>query len=843
MRRPLAVITAAYCAGIAATRLLYPLSRELFFVCALLCALLTALILFFLPRFFPQRPLAASFVPLFFLLALANYQVAADRYQGNLASFSGEEVELEGTVAAEPVIYTDRAVYLVEASRVSLAGGRAGEAYPAFGRVRLVAEPGRREAGPEKTGPEKTGPGEAGGEAGPGGRVDGQEFAYGDRLRVQGKLTLPTGPRNPGGFDYNKFLLSQGAGAQLYISPGRGQALPPEAGSGLAGFLLRRVYAAKNRTLAFFRDNLPEERAALLGGILLGQRSGLPSGVEENFRASGVSHLLAVSGLHVGMVTLLAVKLLNILGVKGERAFLLSLPFAAAFTLFAGFRPAVLRAFLMLVILAVSQGLGRDRDFPSAMALSALVSLLFNPFFLFMPGFQLSYAGIAAIIYLYEDFTGYFAFLPKFFRGIAAASLAAQLGVAPLTAYYFQQVSLVAILTNLILVAAMVPLLGVGLAGALLAYLWPLGGWLLLQLLSPLLLLFLTVTEFLAHLPLAFVQVPHMPFYMVFLAYGALIACINRKQIRRHLPGVKVFLRKHLFAILLILSLLAAVGLVQDMGEDKTLEVTFLDVGQGASVYIRTPGGRNILVDTGGALFPHSRDPGEDVLLPFLRHRGVKQLDLLFISHPHVDHYDGAFALLEHYPPRLLAVSSPTGEEGYRELLQQAAERGAALEVLSAGSRLPLGPGMELTVLHPPKGGLFSGSGSAENNNSLVLKLTYHEVSFLFTGDIEEEAERLLVEGGYDLHSTILQVPHHGSGTSSGAAFLDKTGPAAAIIPVGANPFGHPAPRVLRRLEFQGINVYRTDRHGAVTVYTDGFRYSIETMLTEAPVLGSAVSQ
>ncbi len=817
MRRPLAFITAAYCAGILVARLLYPLSREILIAFILLGGLLTALLLLLLPRFALQRTPAALFLPFFFLVALANYQAAADGIGGNLAPFAGERVLLEGVVAAEPVAYPDRVVYLLEACRVEGEGGNPGEGIPVFGRVRLVVDLGRE--APEF----------------PAGEADGRHFAYGDCLRVEGRLSLPTGPRNPGGFDRFKFLLSQGAGAEIYVKPDEARVLPPaEKPRGLTDSFLQRIYVLKNRTLALFRENLPSERAALLGGILFGRRSGLSPGVEENFRASGVSHLLAVSGLHVGMLAFLAVKLWGLLGVKGERAFLLSLPFAALFTLFTGFRPAVLRAFLMLVILAASQGLGRDRDFPSALALSALVSLLINPLFLFMPGFQLSYAGIAAIIYFYEDFTRYFSFLPKFLRGIAAASLAAQLGVAPLTAFYFQQVSLVALLTNLLLVAAMAPLLGGGLAGALLVNLWPPGGGLAIRLLSPLLAFFLAATGFFASLPFAVVKVPHMSPYALLLAYGAYLACLNRQRLRSWLPALKAFTRRHIFPLLLALILLVALGLVQEIREEGLLEVTFLDVGQGASVFIRTPAGRNILVDTGGALFPHSRDPGEDVLLPFFRHRGVKSLDLLFISHPHVDHYGGAFALMGRYPPGVLAVGSSTGEEGYRELLRRAADRGAGLKVLSRGSRLPLGPGLELLVLHPWSGPWPADSSTAENDNSLVLKLTYHDVSFLFTGDIEVAGEAFLMESPRDLKSTFLQVPHHGSSTSSGAAFLQAVGPVAAVIPVGSNPFGHPAPRVLDRLAAEGVEIYRTDVHGAVTIRTDGRDYTVETMLPGA---------
>ncbi len=824
MRRPLVIITAVYCGGLALARLLFPLSRELFFILAVLTLMIFACLFFSLPRRFPQVSPVFSFLPFFCLLALFNYQAAAARFQGNLSQFAGERVALEGLVTAEPVIYADRALYILEAEKVTLTEGRSSRVYPARGRVRLVVEH------PQK--------GEAGHAAPP-------YFLYGDRLLVQGKLALPTGPRNPGGFDDNKFLLSQGAGAQLYLSFGQGQVLPPAAAPGIMASTQKTVFKLKNRTLAAFHENLSFDEAALLGGILFGLRSGLPPRVEENFRGAGVSHLLAVSGLHVGLVAWLAMKILGLMRVKGEGALLGSLPVVAAFALITGFRPAVLRALFMFIFLALAQLLGRDRDFLSALSLAALISLLLNPFFLFTPGFQLSYAGIACIVYLYEDFKGFFAFLPPMFQGIAAASLTAQLGVAPLTAYYFQQVSLIALLTNLILVACMTAVLGGGLVGAVLVSTWPLGGGLALKLVSPLLTFFLAITEAFSALPLAWVEVAFMPLYAVIICYGALLAFANRKRIRPYLPDrahIKSMQKKIIFGVLLSVCLLAAAGLLQDMGRERVLEVTFLDVGQGASVFILTPAGRSVLVDTGGALFPHSRDPGEDVLIPFLRYKGVKRLDLLIIGHPHVDHYGGAFALVAaRRPPRILAAGTLSGEERYRELVRRAEEKGVEVCVVSAGDLLKLGRDLELCILYPTSGQLIGGSAADENNNSLVLKLLYKGVSFLFTGDIEAAGEELLVQGAYNLESTFLQVPHHGSGTSSSGAFLQKVNPAVAVIPVGTNPFGHPAPGVLGRLQAGGITIYRTDWHGAVTIKTDGVRYTIETML-EGPALSGTQS-
>lgn len=815
MRRPLVVLAAVYGLGLILARFLYPLSRGEILIFGGISVLLVVFALFLMRRYFTGVQHRVAFLPLLFFLALCNYQFTAYGFQGNLGQFAGERVALTGWVAAEPVVYTDRTVYLLEAEMLYRGEGEGdgdGEglkSYPAWGRVRLVVEEASKRAAEGTNG----------------------RYLYGDYLMVRGKLTVPTGPRNPGGFDQSKFLLSQGAGAQLYMTLGQGEVLPPPVAPGFKAALLRKVYALKSSILAHFQESLPSHQAALLGGILFGLRSSLPPAVEENFRAAGVSHLLAVSGLHVGLLALLTIRLFRILGVRGERVYLWSLPILGAFALFTGLRPAVLRALLMFSFLVVAQILGRDRDFLSALSLAALISLLINPFFLFMPGFQLSYAGILFIVYLYERLKGLFTVLPSFLQGIAAVSLAAQLGVAPLTGYYFQQVSLVALVANLLLVACMMAVLGGGLLGAVLFVVWPLGSTIILILLKPLLTLFLVITEALSALPLATLHIPKGSLLFIILYYLAFIIYFNKDVARKTLLFLQCSPKKLAIAVLIFLCLLSAVSLSPHIQKGNSLEVTFLDVGQGTSVFVLTPSGRSILLDAGGALFPQSRDPGEDVLIPFLRYKGVKKLDLLFISHPHADHYGGAIALLKSNPPHMLVVGSLTGEAGYLELLRLAGEKRVEIYVAAAGDRLLLDRGIELQVYHPPRGKTWGGSSTAENNDSLVLRIVYNEISFLFTGDIEEDTEILLKKKAVSLESTFLQVPHHGSGTSSTQAFLDTANAKVNIISVGANPFGHPAEGVLMRLEGQGGDLYRTDWHGAVTIETDGVGYTIRTML------------
>ncbi|HHX77275.1 MAG TPA: MBL fold metallo-hydrolase, partial [Firmicutes bacterium] len=352
---------------------------------------------------------------------------------------------------------------------------------------------------------------------------------------------------------------------------------------------------------------------------------------------------------------------------------------------------------------------------------------------------------------------------------------------------------------------------------------------LLLKALSPFLSLFLAITAAFASLPFAQARLKSFSLAALLLSYALVAAWVYAGELKKLTGKIKqVFQGKSVLA--LIFCFLLVLACCFQATRSRMLEVTFLDVGQGAALFIRTPAGSSLLIDAGGASFERARDPGESVLVPFLNYRQTKKLNALFITHPHADHYGGAFSLLDSFRTDMLGVSVLTGEDGYRDLLAEARRRGITLLTLAAGDRVRPDRDVELQVLHPTTR-LEKDTEAAENNNSLVMRLVYGDIGFLFTGDIEGESEAFLVQSGRDLKCTVLQIPHHGSAASTGEAFLAQANPQYAVIPVGPNPFGHPSEEVLKRLENRGIAVYRTDLHGAVTFKTDGKKLTVSSML------------
>jgi competence protein ComEC len=272
-------------------------------------------------------------------------------------------------------------------------------------------------------------------------------------------------------------------------------------------------------------------------------------------------------------------------------------------------------------------------------------------------------------------------------------------------------------------------------------------------------------------------------------------------------------------AIVVLLVWVAAFSL-----PDGKLHVTFLDVGQGDAIFIQTPRGQKILVDGG---------PSPTILLSALGRRMPfwdRTIDLVVLTHPHDDHISGLIPALERYKVKAFldgGQEHPTPT--YTHYLELVQEKGIPYQLARTGVQIQLGEGLHMRVLHP-QSELLSGTDSDVNNNSIVLRLAYGQISFLLPGDVEEKAEEVLLSSNEDLASTILKSPHHASDTSLNPRFLEAVNPQLAVIQCGAdNKFGHPSPTTLAKLKEHSVTVLRTDQNGTVEVVSDGERYWIKT--------------
>lgn len=673
-------------------------------------------------------------------------------------------------------------------------------------------------------------------------RTDRCPIRYGDSLHVEGFLRLPRDQRNPGEFDYREYLRARGVYAVIscrsmecvhYVEGGHGSWL-----------LGKVVYPLRRRITCTIDRSLRGEQAAFLKGLLVGERGEIPAELRQAFATTGVVHVLAVSGLHVGFVLLIAGSLWSVLRMPSGVRFAFTCVVLVLFVLLTEARPPVVRASIMAAVLLGSTALRRRSNVYNSLGVAGLVVLLINPLELFQAGCQLSFAAVASIVSLYRGVQNSItrvwmraverdSFLGTSVLPLLCVSLAAQLGTLPLTAYYFGRVPIISLVANLLVVPTVGVIVAFGYTTVLVsllswsvAKLYAASNWLLLTAL-------IRGVAWLGDLPFSSVAYVR-PRLLHAVAYYGLLACVFHLRERHWRLRTLVFI-----------LLLATTALWADAFRPRaTLEATVLDVGQGDAIFLRFANGRCLLVDAGPA--DSSYDAGRQVIEPFLRYRGVRRLDGLVVTHPHNDHCGGATHLLRSLPVgAILASGQAAAEPFYLTLRRVADSLKVPWRVVQAGEELSGWEPAALFVLHPSPEFVRAGGAPPYglNNSSVVLLAVYGRTRLLLTADAEGAAEQAMLRFGPLLRSQVLKVAHHGSRTSSGEAFLAEVAPEVAVLSVGAwNPHGLPSAEVLARLARQGALIWRTDRQGAAVLRSNGQQWHLVQWKRRVPDLWELLS-
>lgn len=590
-----------------------------------------------------------------------------------------------------------------------------------------------------------------------------------------------------------------------------------------------------------WRDGLVErlerlygQRAPLVSALTLARREGLDRELGETFARTGIAHLLAISGFHVGVIAGAALALLTLAGLPRRRAALGSAGVSWAYVGLIGFPDAACRAALILMLIAVSRVRGRPPARWGPLATAFLILVVIDPEKLASPGFQLSFAGAAGLVAwarpVADALRGGLR-CPRPLAAAVGAGVAATLATLPVVGWHFERVSLVGVPMTL----AASPLVSLALPGAiaslLLDVLWAPGGHFLAG----------GVDTLLAALEAGARRIAEEPWASIWVSRPSVVAgllgCAVGSWISRH-PGVRSRGRRAILATYTAVALVTwplALG-IQGWG---TLEVLVIDVGQGDAIALRSPRGRWLLVDAGPPVRVGGTgrsDPGAHPVVRTLRARGVRRLEALVLTHPDLDHIGGATSVLASFD--VGAVYDPAiaaGKAEYVDVLTMAAEAGVPWVAARAGQSLDF-DGATVEVLHPLEP---SGAGGESNEASVVLHARLGDFDALLTGDAYKETERRIAPllGDFEL----LKVGHHGSDTSTDSLLLAALRPELAIVSVGRfNRYGHPDPAVLGRLERAGVTVHRTDRAGTISVVAR--RDGSSTVSTAVPEWGDTRS-
>jgi competence protein ComEC len=562
------------------------------------------------------------------------------------------------------------------------------------------------------------------------------------------------------------------------------------------------------------------KRAPLVDALMLGRRGGIDPDLQDRFAQSGLVHLLSISGFHVGLIGAWVFLVARLCRVRRERASVLAAATSTAYVAFLGWPAPATRAAALAVALARCRVGQRHVRGDELLAATCLAVLLVDPWAVLDLGGWLSAAALwgATRFSRWTD--------AAFGRGFGwrtlGSSFGATVATAPITAWALGTVAPIGIVLNF----AAIPIAAVAVPGVLMSLLlypaassvagaFAAGAGLMLQALE--LVAAVGAAVPFGHQLVAAGELGAMLPWAAGLAAG--LWCAGERN------TVREAARRAGWAF--TVGLWAALGrdalpaVAADGGRGLTLH--FLDVGQGDAAAIRTPGGRWILVDAGPA--DDRSDAGRRVVAPFLQRQGARALALAVISHAHADHIGGLPSVLARVPAALvIEPGALVADPRYTGLLEELAGRQVGWHPAHAGERVEI-DGVGLTVLHPSPG--WAHWGEDVNEDSLVLLVEYGHFQALFAGDAGFSAESAM---GRALRKVdLLKVGHHGSRGSTGDGWLCALAPAAAVISLGRNDYGHPAPATLARLRAHGIAVHRTDREGTVTVQTDGRRMTVRS--------------
>ncbi len=646
----------------------------------------------------------------------------------------------------------------------------------------------------------------------------------GDRVLLTGKLSNAAGERNPGEFDYRKYLLLHGI-YKTFLVPGY-ENLEVISKDNLDLFYQKILFPSKKFALESIDKNIHGDESAYLKGLVTGERSDISDEMKDAFVDAGVMHLIAVSGLNVAYIIISVTLMLSLFRVRLIPRMIITMVFLIYYCLFTGSSASIVRATVMGILVLLAFVLERKISFYNIIGISAMVILISDSRQLFDAGFILSFSATMSMAIFFSVFERMFInklralnvrgkkislwLLVLFFT-----SLSAQLGTIPVTAIYFGKISFISLAANIIAV----PLANLSLAvGFFQIIVMSFSGFLssvIAETNNILLTLQITFIKWCSSLSFAYISLRQTGLAAILLYYLILISMLTIRD------------KNKIVSRLIICCLLFAGFLICDFDFNGKLKVTFLDVGQGDCTLVQTPDNRIILIDCGVLTLTYNS--GERTISPYLRRNGIDRIDLLIITHLHMDHIGGVNFLLQNFKIGKIIDSGQRSVTPFTNTMDSLIiNNNIPRETIRYGDMIDELNNMRIYFLFPTNN-FVNENGYTINNNlnngSVTFKLKYKDVEMFFGGDIEKEGERFLTDTYSDfLKSGILKVSHHGSITSTTIPFILKNNPEYAVISCGMfNKFNHPSEIVLSRLENNGTAYSRTDLDGAVIFETDGF--------------------
>ena len=634
--------------------------------------------------------------------------------------------------------------------------------------------------------------------------LDSGKLEVGDFFRFNGVLKIPMKNTNPKLFNYRLYLLTH----KIHTTASIKDYSIYEIDKGEKSLYYKLTQRFTNDINGLFNQFLSPKNRDLMLSIILGNSNLLEEEELVLYRNLGLAHILAVSGLHIGIISGFLIFIFSRLGIKRKFNYIITLSIIWLYATLIGYSPSTLRACLMISILFLANLSHEPYDSLNTIFIAMFILLISNPFYLFSVSFQLSFIATISIIIITPRITQiFYPYKGKIINSLAGI-IAVNIGLLPINAYYFNSLPLLGIIANLISIPILSISLIIGMLMIIFKYVFAIINPILGVILNILLNINSIVVNLLGDSPILNLNVFSPDLFTIICYYILLSIVIGLIK----LDNMDIKIKKLLFYYLLMVVLVTSVSI----NLNESIEIHFIDVGQGDSILLNTRDS-NYLIDTGGS-FNDDFDIGKNITLPYLLKNGINTLDGIIITHFDSDHSQGLDALVNNIKVKSILASYIPKDSKYQ------------MKIINDNNKIVLDRNTTLDIIWPNNA--INIDNYNDNNKSLVLLLSYFDHKILFTGDIEKEVENQILDSRSQVD--VLKVAHHGSKTSSTEDFLNKIRPKYSIISVGRNNFyNHPNQEVLERLLDINSTIYRTDEMGLIKIILNKNDINIITYMSD----------
>lgn len=638
-------------------------------------------------------------------------------------------------------------------------------------------------------------------------KIDGKKFIIyikrdepkleiGDKIKFKGKYQEPSKQRNEGGFDYSLYLKTK----KIYGIYRAESIKKVGTDNSIQIAFKKKISKIQQYIKDTFKKRLKKENTALITALLIGDKSNVDNNVIDNFRDASLSHILAISGAHFSYIIIM-INCINKRLKHKKIGNILSIIIILFFMELTGNTPSVVRAGIMSIMTILAELLHKKVDVWTSLAISLIIQIINNPYVIFDIGLILSYGGVIGILLFYNIIQ------KKIKLKTISVTLSANLIIIPVMIYNYNTISLSFVISNICASIFLGPIIILGFISIIFKF------KIIFIILDILTKLLQNIVQICAKIPLSKIYIRTPTFISIVLFYLLLAYLIKGKDIIKNECKIKsrkakvlskLANAKKIITILTLAIIISNLNLqTLSIRINGNLLVNFVDVGQGDSTLIRIDN-KTLMIDSGGTTDESTGyDIGKNTILPYLLDKKITKLNYIMISHFDADHCQAFMYVLKNIKVENAIICKQTKDSQlYQEFQQICKKKKIKIIYVKNGDTIKIGNKKNkiiLKILHPQKELI---TNNPLNNNAIVVKLIYNKFTMLFTGDIEKEAEELILQKNINLKADILKVGHHGSKTSTTLNFLKKVSPKIALIGVGENnKFGHPNEEVLNRLQ------------------------------------------